>query len=189
MPPVPSPQTTPPTHLRLGQLIARLAEEDRARIVPVGFHNPHSYRGYYEDLAFERATNITVGEMLSAAKSALGATYQGWKGGDYQMGEWTSTWLVSCEGETGESIGGMFLDLLLAATPDGAGGPPDAVLGGPQLTGRAMGDVLYSRHPDTILCVRTPDGLRPISGISTTTAVTGPSQVSEVLVIEPEVTA
>lgn len=65
----------------------------------------------------------------------------------------------------------------------------DAILDGPQMTGRAMGDVLYSRHPDTILCVRTPDGLRPISGISTATTVTGPSQVSEVLVIEPEVTA
>jgi hypothetical protein len=64
----------------------------------------------------------------------------------------------------------------------------DTPLAGPQLTARDMADVLDSRHPDTILCVRTPDGLRPIAGISTATAVTGPSQVSQVLVIEPEVT-
>lgn len=89
---------------------------------------------------------------------------------------------------------GMILDKVIPAAwsdwnrKDGPATTQDAVLDGPQLTARAMGDVLYSRHPDTILCVRTPDGLRPISGISTATTVTGPSQVSEVLVIEPEVT-
>jgi hypothetical protein len=64
----------------------------------------------------------------------------------------------------------------------------DTPLAGPQLTARDMADVLHSRHPDTILCVRTPAGLRPIAGIATATTVTGPSQVSQVLVIEPEVT-
>jgi hypothetical protein len=64
----------------------------------------------------------------------------------------------------------------------------DTPLAGPQLTARDMADVLDSRHPDTVLCVRTSDGLRPIAGISTATTVTGPSQVSQVLVIEPEVT-
>jgi hypothetical protein len=64
----------------------------------------------------------------------------------------------------------------------------DTPLAGPQLTARDMADVVSSHHPDTILCVRTPDGLRPIAGISTATTVTGPSQVSQVLVIEPEVT-
>lgn len=64
----------------------------------------------------------------------------------------------------------------------------DTPLAGPQLTARDMAGVLNSRHPDTILCVRTPDGLRPIAGISEATAVTGTSRVSQVLVIEPEVT-
>jgi len=85
-------------------------------VLRLGFYGPHSYRGYYHDVAFEIAEDITVGEVLSAAKEALGSTYQGWKGGDYTMKDYTETWLVAREGETGESIGAMFLELLLANT-------------------------------------------------------------------------
>jgi hypothetical protein len=103
-----------PSHLALGELIDRLRQEpDPLRQVRIGFRHPHSYRGYYMDLAFERAENVTVGEMLAAAESALDATFQGWKGGDYTMSGYTDTWLVEREGCVGETIGAILLDFLL----------------------------------------------------------------------------
>ncbi len=70
--------TTPrPAHLALDELIEILAAEPADKVVAVGFHRPHSYRGYYEDLAFEVTTNVTVGTMLAEARSALDSTYQG----------------------------------------------------------------------------------------------------------------
>jgi hypothetical protein len=108
-------QTTPiiPASLGLAEVIDRLKMEDPNKVVPLGFGEPHSYRGYYEDLAFELRHNATVGEMLSAAKSAVGQTYQGWKGGDYTMKDWTACWLVYEQGDTGESIGRVLLEYML----------------------------------------------------------------------------
>ena len=104
-----------PDHLTLGDLIDRLRQEpDQSKRLKVGFRSPHSYRGYYADLAFEITEGVTVGEMLAAAESALGSTYQGWKGGDYTMHDYTDTWLVAEEGDCGESIGAVLLSLLLA---------------------------------------------------------------------------
>jgi hypothetical protein len=100
--------------MNLGDLITRLEAADPDQTVRQGFNHPHSYRGDYMDLAFEPAANITVADMLAAARSALGATYQGWKGGDFTMSEHTWCWL-SAEGDaSGETISGLLLDLLLA---------------------------------------------------------------------------
>lgn len=98
----------------LDELIAALDAEDPNLIVPLGFARPHSYRGYYSELAFEPALNVTVGSMLAAARSAKGATYQGWKGGDYTMDGYTDCWLAE-QGRCGESIGPVLLALMLAA--------------------------------------------------------------------------
>ncbi len=80
--------------------------------VPLGFANPHSYRGYYTDLAFEPEEDTTVREMLACAKSALGQTYSGYKGGDYTMSGYTDVWLAF-HGFTGETIGPVLLDYML----------------------------------------------------------------------------
>jgi hypothetical protein len=101
-------------NLGLGQLIERLSREDPERILPIGFADPHSFRGYYSDVAFEPRRNISIGEMLAAARSALGATYSGWKGGDYTMTEWTDCWIAN-EGDSSDNrIGPLLLELLLA---------------------------------------------------------------------------
>lgn len=104
-----------PMHMVLGAVIARLKQEDPTKPVALGFANPHSYRGIYNDVAFELTLGTTVGEMLAAAESALGATFQGWKGGDYRMSEWTDAWLVAEEGECGESIGAVLMEFMLAS--------------------------------------------------------------------------
>lgn len=100
--------------MMLGDLIEMLREVDPAVVVPLGFGNPHSYRGYYERLAFERRENATVGEMLAEAESALGKTFQGYKGGEYRMDTFSDVYLAEY-GCVGEEIGPTFLRLLLSA--------------------------------------------------------------------------
>lgn len=99
--------------MNLGEIIEKLEKRDPKLIVPNGFSHPHSYRGYYWDLAFEPDRNTTVGEMLEAARSAVGTTYQGWKGGDFTMDVYSDCWL-SMEGEcSGDSLSAMLLDYIL----------------------------------------------------------------------------
>lgn len=107
--------TPRPDHLVLGELITLLeAVPDKDRVLPLGFHRPHSYRGYYEDLAFEVTDNSpAVRDMLADAKSALGETFQGWKGGDYTADEYTPVWIVDEQGSCGETLGALLLHLLL----------------------------------------------------------------------------
>jgi len=101
-------------YIDLGGIIAALQAEDPNRVLPIGFHKPHSFRGYYEQLAFEPIANITIGEMLDACRSALGSTFQGWKGGDYTMGEHTDCWIAEWGNSSDNQIGPMLLWLLLA---------------------------------------------------------------------------
>ena len=98
--------------MTLGELIERLEQADPNLIVPMGFASPHSYRGYYDELAFEPRANILVSDMLAAAKDAMGSTYIGYKGGEYQMCEWTECWLAKW-GECGETIGPILLGYML----------------------------------------------------------------------------
>lgn len=73
--------------MKLGKLIELLEKFPESRKVQNGFGNPHSWRGSYDELAFEPVADTTVGVMLQEARSALGTTYCGWKGGDFTMGE------------------------------------------------------------------------------------------------------
>lgn len=98
--------------MSLGDLIAALERLDPTLRVPLGFGHPHSYRGYYDELAFEPRENVTIGAMLADARSALGSTYEGWKGGDYTMSEYTPVHLAH-EGHIGEELGPFFLGLIL----------------------------------------------------------------------------
>ena len=78
----------------LKDLIDALAAADQEHVAPLGFGEPNSFRGDYEDVAFEPASNVTVGAMLAHAKSALGSTFYGYKGGKYTMGEYTECWIA-----------------------------------------------------------------------------------------------
>ena len=91
------------TQMTLGEMIATL--EDMHSIARIdGLSEPHSYRGYYEDLAFEPTGGIMrVGELLNLCKSAMGKAYEGYKGGTFVMGEMTPVW-VAYNGQTGKRL-------------------------------------------------------------------------------------
>ncbi len=103
--------------MTLGELIAWLEVRDPTTRVPIGFARPCSYRGYYEDLAFEIEENTTIGDMLAAAKTALGATFTGYKGGEYVMDADARVWLVAHYRETGEDIGPVLLAYMTGQLP------------------------------------------------------------------------
>lgn len=91
--------------MTLQMLCNYLQQLEPNRVSKFTLSNPHSYRGYYEDLAFEtRDEPQSAGEMLKVALSALGTTYQGWKGGDFKMTEHTTVWL-SEEGNCWDATG------------------------------------------------------------------------------------
>lgn len=102
-------------HLTLGGLIDSLEKIERAESTLCEFDvggspaYPHSYRGYYSDLAFERGDSIAVGQLLTVAKEQLGATHEGYKGGDFVMDEKTPLWCASY-GCTGRAIVGIKMD-------------------------------------------------------------------------------
>ena len=89
------------SQLTLGDLIAAL--EQMPPETPVNFDAPHSYRGYYCDLAFERSMEtVFASQALSVCKSeCLGKVFTGYKGGDYVMSKTTPVWIASygCCGE------------------------------------------------------------------------------------------
>lgn len=98
--------------MTLGDLIKALEKADPERVVPFGFSGPHSYRGIYADLAFEPAFDVTIAHMLQAARSALGKTFTGYKGGEFLMDEDTDCWIAEY-GHTGEYIGDLLLAYML----------------------------------------------------------------------------
>lgn len=91
------------TQMTLGKMILFLKNMPPEALIDT-IINPHSYRGYYEDLAFERRDGkITALDALELCQSAMGKTFKGYKGGDFMMGESTPVWMA-VRGKTGQRI-------------------------------------------------------------------------------------
>ena len=90
------------SQMTLGKLIERLGALPAE--TPIYLADPHSYRGYYCDLAFERPDHpITAAEAIALCRRMMGAVLSGYKGGEYTMGANTPVWLAEW-GCTGSKI-------------------------------------------------------------------------------------
>lgn len=98
--------------MTLKELIEKLERIDPDRIAKIGFYRAHSYRGFYEQLAFSPSVNVSVRMMLESARGAVGDEFHGYKGGSYTMGPDTIVYLANY-GETGEEITDELLDLMI----------------------------------------------------------------------------
>lgn len=94
-------------HVCLGDLIAALENSDD---LPVRFDRggypakPHSYRGYYSDLALEPQDQpVKSKTLLSELKDVLNKELTGYKGGEFLMDPKTPVWR-SHYGTTGEAV-------------------------------------------------------------------------------------
>lgn len=82
-------------YLTLGKLIAQL-ETLPPRSKVDSLVSPHSYRGYYRDLAFETVPKrMTAGRLLKTLRGCMGKTFAGYKGGKYVMGANTPLWAAA----------------------------------------------------------------------------------------------
>ena len=100
------------TQMTLGSLIAALEKMPPDSLI-TGLGNAHSYRGYYSDLAFQpQMEQVTAANLLGQCRAAMGRVFEGYKGGDYVMGETTPVWAAHY-GTTGGA------KKLIALNPDG----------------------------------------------------------------------
>ena len=89
------------TQMTLGKMIETL-ENLPDDLLIMGFTEPQSYRGYYDDLSFEpQGERITVADALVMCRGAMGQVFEGYKGGDYMMGASTPVWIADygCSGQ------------------------------------------------------------------------------------------
>ena len=96
------------TQMTLGDLIAFLEQTPSGEML-ASLQNPHSYRGYYCDLAFEQVPDeraVSAESLLELCRSCMGKVFQGYKGGDFMMGANTPVWIASY-GSCGEKIKGI----------------------------------------------------------------------------------
>ena len=83
------------TQMTLGKLIAALEGMPEGSMVS-NLVEPHSYRGYYNDLAFELGSGTRLAsDLLADCKNAMGKVFEGYKGGDFVMGELTPMWVAN----------------------------------------------------------------------------------------------
>lgn len=92
-------------HLCLGELIDGLKQADPEALI--GLHNPHSYRGYYSDLALEPTEAlIKVSQLITQLEAVIDTELTGYKGGEFLMSADTPVW-ISYYGNTGPALVGF----------------------------------------------------------------------------------
>ena len=101
--------------MTLGEIINKLKEYDPETQLNLGFTEPHSYRGYYEQLAFEPCKNTTIGRMLECCKKAKSGIFEGYKGGEYTYDDDTEC-NMAWYGCSGEVFSVYLLDYILRNT-------------------------------------------------------------------------
>nr|USU32854.1 hypothetical protein NG677_03920 [Methylobacterium sp. OTU13CASTA1] len=105
-------QTRSGYHMTLGKLIAALEAAPQDAVVRLdsgGFPaDPHSYRGYYEDLSFKPAEgeSPTVAAFLTTCRGVHGQTLTGYKGGDFLMGDDAVLWVAGYGQSSGLAMTG-----------------------------------------------------------------------------------
>lgn len=94
------------SQMTLGKLIKLLEGRQYDGQQVIGLGRLDSYRGHYCDLAFEPSMELrSVRDLLNVCYSAMGRVFEGYKGGDYLMGENTPLWVASYGGIGPKLIG------------------------------------------------------------------------------------
>jgi len=105
------------SQMTLGELITAIKELPSDQVID-GFTRPHSYRGYYSDLAFEPSEEKMMAKnLLVMVEPCLGQIFQGYKGGDFTMHKSTPCW-ISYYGTCGERLMGIQKGKLITSLED-----------------------------------------------------------------------
>lgn len=91
------------TQMTIEDLLARL-DDMEPDVMLDGLGYPHSYRGYYSDLALQPLPErVPVAQLAIEVSSVLGTELTGYKGGEYLMQKDTPVW-VSHHGGCGKKL-------------------------------------------------------------------------------------
>ncbi len=83
------------TQMTISKLLERLNELDDETLIE-GLSDPHSYRGYYSDLALEPGPEkVAVRELKESVSEVLGTELCGYKGCDFLMAKDTPVWVAN----------------------------------------------------------------------------------------------
>jgi hypothetical protein len=105
------------TQITLGKLIKVLKMMPKNTEV-ANLNYPHSYRGYYMDLAFEISDGTRLAsDLLVECRATLGKVFEGYKGGYYVMDVHTPIWVANY-GLCGEKLLTIGKDGLIITTTD-----------------------------------------------------------------------
>lgn len=69
--------------LTLGKLKEGFEKLDPNKVLKIGISEPFSWRGSYDEVAFNILKNVTVKECLDNIEKAFTETFYGYKGGEY----------------------------------------------------------------------------------------------------------
>ena len=98
------------TQMTLGEMILRLESLPQDAVVKadlnaISIGSVNSYRGYYCDLALvPSGIESTVGQVADMLRAAIGATFEGYKGGDFVMTKATPLWLSGYGSASGDRV-------------------------------------------------------------------------------------
>jgi len=97
--------------ISLGELVAHLESANPDAVVkfedgsfPGDFA---SYRGYYRFVAIDHGPECTVAQFLPKAREAIGTTFEGYKGGDFTMTNFTPVWVSEYGMASGVGVVGV----------------------------------------------------------------------------------
>jgi hypothetical protein len=97
--------------MTITEIINELRKIPSGTIIKHGFSNPDSYRGSYDCLGLEPVENVKVEDMITCLESAIGNTFEGYKGGDFTMYEDTECYMAEY-GCCGEEINSFYVNLI-----------------------------------------------------------------------------
>ena len=99
-------------HVTLGEMLQALGHLGDGQVVAItpdgrehGMCDPHSYRGYYSDLALTPTDTPTgSGELWVQLMAVLDNELTGYKGGEFTMTENTPLWLAAYGDDSSEAL-------------------------------------------------------------------------------------
>lgn len=102
--------------MQLGEIITELEKYDPEALMPLGFEDPHSNSAFWDHLGFVPVRDVSVKNVLTECRWALGREFPG----QYQ-GLYTATTETPCRlsdhGEMGDDISPLVLRLMLMFVP------------------------------------------------------------------------
>lgn len=101
--------------MNLGQLKRLLNMAPDNHMCKYGFGNPHSYRGYYDEVSFAPTMATMIKDMKHDVERALKEEFTGWKGGEFRYDESTPVHFAfegECESE--ENAGGWNVNIIMS---------------------------------------------------------------------------